>query len=74
MCIPIKSTLQSFKNLKLRKKQGKEMATHSSILASEIPRTEELGEAQPTGSQRAGHDLAPNQQQQRQEREDEVML
>ena len=32
------------------------MATHSSILASEIPRTEELGEAQPTGSQRAGHD------------------
>ena len=38
----------------------KEMATHSSILASRIPWTEEL---QSTGSQRVGHDLATKQQQ-----------
>ena len=34
----------------------KEMATHSSILAWEIPWTEEPGGLQPMGSQRAGHD------------------
>ena len=34
----------------------KEMATHSSILAWRIPRTEELGGLQSTGSQRVGHD------------------
>ena len=34
----------------------KEMATHSSILACEIPRTEELGGLQPTVSQRAERD------------------
>ena len=34
------------------------MATHSSILAWEIPRTEEPGQLQPMGLQRAGHDLA----------------
>ena len=45
-----------FKNLRLRKKQGKEMATHSSTLAWEIPWTKEPGELQSTGSQRAGHD------------------
>ena len=33
-----------------------EMATHSSILAWRIPRTEEPGGLQSTGSQRAGHD------------------
>ena len=33
----------------------KEMATHSSILAWRIPRTEEPGGLQSTGSQRAGH-------------------
>ena len=32
-----------------------EMATHSSILAWKIPRTEELGGLQSTGSQRVGH-------------------
>ena len=32
------------------------MATHSSILAGEIPRTEEAGGLQSTGSQRVGHD------------------
>ena len=32
-----------------------EMATHSSILAWRIPRTEEPGEIQSMGSQRVGH-------------------
>ena len=35
----------------------KEMATHSSILAWEIPRTEEPGGLQSIGPQRVGHDL-----------------
>ena len=34
----------------------KGMATHSSILAWRIPRTEEPGGLQHTGSQRVGHD------------------
>ena len=34
----------------------KEMATHSSILAWEIPWTEEPGRLQSKGSQRVGHD------------------
>ena len=34
----------------------KRMATHSSILAWEIPRTEEPGRLQSMGSQRGGHD------------------
>ena len=34
----------------------KEMATHSSILAWRIPRTEEHGRLQSMGSQRVGHD------------------
>ena len=34
----------------------KEMATHSSILASRIPRTEEPGRLQSMGSQRVRHD------------------
>ena len=34
----------------------KEMATHSSILAWRIPRTEELGKLQSIGLQRVGHD------------------
>ena len=36
----------------------KEMAIHSSILAWEIPQTEEAGRPQSMGSQRVGHDLA----------------
>ena len=36
----------------------KEMATHSSILAWKIPRTEELGGLQSTEWQGVGHDLA----------------
>jgi len=35
---------------------GKKMATHSSILAWEIPWTEEPGGLQSMGSQRVGHD------------------
>ena len=37
------------------------MATHSSILAWEIPRIEEPGGLQSMGSQRVGYDLAANQ-------------
>ena len=42
----------------------KEMATHSSILALEIPWTEEPGGLQSMGSQRVGHDLETTQQKQ----------
>ena len=38
------------------------MATHSSILAWEIPWTEEPGGLQSTGSQRVRHSLATKQQ------------
>ena len=41
----------------------KEMATHSSILAWKIPRTEESGGLQPTGSQRVRHALATEHKQ-----------
>ena len=37
---------------------GKEMATHSSILAWKIPWTEEVGGLQPMGSERVRHNLA----------------
>ena len=43
----------------------KEMAIHSSILAWEIPRTEEPGSLQPTWSQRVGCDLGTKQQEMR---------
>ena len=39
------------------------MATHSSILARRIPRTEEPGTLQSVGSQRVRYDLATKQQQ-----------
>ena len=42
----------------------KELTTHSSILAWEIPRTEEPGELLSMGLQRVGHDLVTKQQQQ----------
>ena len=42
--------------LKEKEKLEKEMATHSSILAWEIPWTEEPGGLQSLGSQRVGHD------------------
>ena len=44
--------------------QEKEMATHSSIPAWEIPWTEEPGGLQSVGLQRVGQDLASRQQQQ----------
>ena len=40
------------------------MATQSSILAWEIPWTDEPGRPQSTGSQRVGHDSVPGQKQQ----------
>ena len=42
----------------------KKMATHSSILAWEIPWTEEPGGLQSMGSQKFRHNLATKQQQQ----------
>ena len=42
----------------------KEMVAHSSILAWEIPWTEEPGGLQSTGLQRVRHDLVIKQQQQ----------
>ena len=41
----------------------KEMTTHSSILAWEMPWTEEPGGLQSTGSQRIRHDLVTKQHQ-----------
>ena len=41
----------------------KEMATHFSILAWEIPWTEESGRLQSMESQRVGHDLMTERQQ-----------
>ena len=40
------------------------MATHSNILAWEIPQTEEPGRLQSMGSQRVGQNLVSKQQQQ----------
>ena len=42
----------------------KETATHSGMLAWEIPWTEEPGGLRFTGLQRVGHDLVPKQRQQ----------
>jgi len=44
------------RSLGLEDPLGKEMATHSNILAWETPRTEESGRLQSMGSQRVGHD------------------
>ena len=43
----------------------KEIATHSRILAWEIPQTEEPGTLQSMGLQIIGHDLTTKQQQQK---------
>ena len=43
---------------------GERMAIHSSVLAWKSPWTEEPGVLQSMGSQRVGHDLATEQQQQ----------
>ena len=52
-----------FRSLGQRDPLEKEMATLSSILAWEIPWTEEPGGIQSMGSQRVGHNLATEQQQ-----------
>ena len=52
----------------------KEMATHSSILAWEIPWTEEPGGLQYMGLQRVGHNLATEQQQHREPTSDGKVL
>ena len=41
----------------------KEMATHSSIVAGDIPWTEKLGRLQSMRSQELGHDLTTKQEQ-----------
>ena len=41
----------------------KEIATHSSILAWEVPRTKRPGRLQSIGHKTAGHDLVTEQQQ-----------
>ena len=56
------STYQARSTLGQEDPLEKEMATHSSILAWEIPRTEEPGGLQFMGSKRAGHDLMTKQQ------------
>ena len=50
------------------------MATHSSILAWEIPWTEDPGGLQPTGSHRGRRDLATKQQQQQGTGESHIYL
>ena len=52
-----------FRSLGQRDPLEKETATLSSILAWEIPWTEEPGGIQSMGSQRVGHNLATEQQQ-----------
>ena len=47
----------------LKRSPEKEMATHSSVLAWEIPCTEEPGGLQSMVLQRVGHDLGTKQQQ-----------
>ena len=46
-----------------RRSMEEEMTTHCSILAREIPRTEEPGRLQSMGLQRVRHNLATKQQQ-----------
>ena len=53
--LPAKQETQ-VRSLRCEDPQEKAMATHSSILAWRIPRTEEPGRLQPVGLQRVGHD------------------
>ena len=56
--IPYPGKIPLFKereNKDINTNMEKEMATHSSILAWRIPRTEEPGGLQSLGSQRVGH-------------------
>ena len=56
-CLPAMQEIQ-VRSLGWEDPLEKEMATHSSILAWEIPWTQEPGGLQSTGSQRVGHDWA----------------
>ena len=53
-CLPMQETW--VRSLGWEDPLEKEMATHSSVLAWEIPWTEEPGGLQTRGSQRVGHD------------------
>ena len=59
--LPMQETWVQF--LDQKDPMEKEIATHSSIPAWEIPRTEEPGGLQSMTSQRVGHDLVTKQQQ-----------
>ena len=61
ICLSVQETWVLF--LSLEDPLEKEIATHSSILAWEIPWTEEPGGLQSLGSQRVRHDPATKQQQ-----------
>ena len=55
--LPMQETQETrFQSLSLEDALEKEMATHSSSLAWEIPWTEEPGGLQSMGSHRVGHD------------------
>ena len=54
-CLPTMQEIQ-VQSLGWEDPLEKEMATHSSPLASKIPWTREPGRLQPMGSQRVGHD------------------
>ena len=63
--LPMQETQETrFQSLSLEDALEKEMATHSSILAWEIPWTEEPGGLQSMGSHRVGHDWAHQHQKQ----------
>ena len=62
--MPVQETQETqVQPLRLEDPLEKEMATHSSILAWEIPWTEEPVGLQSRGLQRVRHDLATKQQQ-----------
>ena len=56
ICLPMKE--MRVRSLGWGDPLNEEMATHSSVLAWEVPWTEEPGGLQSMGSQRAGYDLA----------------
>ena len=61
ICLPVQETQVG--SLGQEDPLEKEMATHSTILAWEIPWTEESGGLQPMGLQKVGHQLVTQQQQ-----------
>ena len=61
MCLSVKNLPANSGDMGLENTLGEEMATHWSILAWEIPWTEEPGGLQSMGLQRVRHDLATKQ-------------